>query len=363
MVILHAAETIKGGVATYLNNVVLWQADSDEVEKVLLVVPKSHMHELSPVLLDHGKVLVTPFSGSSRLGKVLALYNVLRRVKKGKSLTIAHLHSTFAGLVGRLPGVFSGNTKIAYQPHGVSYDPNRSGRVPRVILLLIEKLFVGNLRCIVAISDYEKRVISGADMRLPVHVIKNTVVDKAVSVANSDPGKGYYLFVGRLDHQKGFDLLYRFWKNTERRLLVVGEQVLGDSNAYPETPSISFKGWVANTDIDSYYAGARALIVPSRWEGFGLVVLEAYRNGTPVICSDRGALPELVTDGENGFVFDMDCFDETLENALSNLESMDERQLSHQCRYCFENLYSRDKMNTSLMSLYRSLQTEGVHEY
>lgn len=43
--------------------------------------------------------------------------------------------------------------------------------------------------------------------------------------------------------------------------------------------------------------------MPSRWEAFGLVAIEAMKYGKPVIASDRGALPELVKDGVNGYVF------------------------------------------------------------
>jgi glycosyltransferase involved in cell wall biosynthesis len=46
------------------------------------------------------------------------------------------------------------------------------------------------------------------------------------------------------------------------------------------------------------------VIIPSRWEGFGLVAIEAMRNGAPVIASDRGALPEVLDMGRAGLIFD-----------------------------------------------------------
>ena len=52
-----------------------------------------------------------------------------------------------------------------------------------------------------------------------------------------------------------------------------------------------------------YYAAADGLVVPSRWEGFGLVAIEAMRAGTAVIASDRGALPELVEHGSDRLHF------------------------------------------------------------
>ena len=58
--------------------------------------------------------------------------------------------------------------------------------------------------------------------------------------------------------------------------------------------------------------------MPSRWEGVGLVAIEAMRNSKAVIVSNRGALPELIDNGINGYVFDLDD-NNSLRDILSTL--------------------------------------------
>jgi glycosyltransferase involved in cell wall biosynthesis len=113
------------------------------------------------------------------------------------------------------------------------------------------------------------------------------------------------LFVGRLDRQKGIDILLDIFSEISDKsilLYVAGEPVLHDVQCVPPK-NVVMLGWIGHTDIDSYYRAADVVVIPSRWEGFGLVALEAMRNGIPVIASDAGALPEIVVDGVTGWLY------------------------------------------------------------
>jgi glycosyltransferase involved in cell wall biosynthesis len=131
---------------------------------------------------------------------------------------------------------------------------------------------------------------------------------KKRKVAESEEGN-YMLYVGRLVEEKGVDVLIRAAAKVpeipvrivgsgpeEHELRVLAEE-LGARN-------VTFVGFKDGAALAAEYAGARAVIVPSVWyEVFGLISLEAYAAGKPVIASRIGGLPEVVHDRETGLLF------------------------------------------------------------
>jgi glycosyltransferase involved in cell wall biosynthesis len=124
--------------------------------------------------------------------------------------------------------------------------------------------------------------------------------------ASSEPIVG---FMGRLTRQKGVDVLLRAFAQVERRhpaarLILAGD---GPDRGALENLARSlglrratFLGW--RSDAADILAGADVLAMPSRWEGFGLVALEAMALGKPVVASRVSALPEIVVPEETGLL-------------------------------------------------------------
>jgi glycosyltransferase involved in cell wall biosynthesis len=117
----------------------------------------------------------------------------------------------------------------------------------------------------------------------------------------------YALFVGRLERIKGVHVLieaFRSYRGLD--LLIAGEGERGDElrRSAAGLDHVRFLGRVRQSELDELYRHATALVVPSvGYEVFGLVVLEAFARGTPVIVHDLGALPELVEDSGGGLVY------------------------------------------------------------
>jgi glycosyltransferase involved in cell wall biosynthesis len=90
---------------------------------------------------------------------------------------------------------------------------------------------------------------------------------------------------------------------------------------------VTFAGHKSYDEIPSYYSSAKALILPSRSETWGLVVNEAMAAGLPVIVSQRcGCADDLVTEGDNGWVFDPDA-PTALTNILLKLDRLSDEQV------------------------------------
>ncbi|MEU4447422.1 glycosyltransferase [Actinosynnema sp. NPDC050801] len=117
-----------------------------------------------------------------------------------------------------------------------------------------------------------------------------------------------FLFVGRLDHYKGVRPLLAAFEALDvpsARLDVAGEGILAAEVAEHarRDPRTTFHGPVEGERRRDLFDRADVLLCPSTWdEPFGLVVLEAYAAGLPVVVARSGALPELVDDGGTGLV-------------------------------------------------------------
>lgn len=121
------------------------------------------------------------------------------------------------------------------------------------------------------------------------------------------------IFVGQLIRRKGIDILIEamrplFEQHPNLYLTVVGAGEIQDSlNSLVEglglAQRVAFDGVIASDKIPARLACADLLVLPSRWDGWGLVVNEALVAGIPVIVSDRCGAADLVRPGINGYVF------------------------------------------------------------
>ncbi|MEX3721299.1 glycosyltransferase family 4 protein [Acinetobacter baumannii] len=118
------------------------------------------------------------------------------------------------------------------------------------------------------------------------------------------------LAAGRLTYQKGFDLLLKIWGNIYRdypdwRLLIVGEgEDRADLENFIQDNEIKNVQLPGRTqDIDSYYRQASIFCLSSRFEGLGMVLLEAQAYGLPIVSFDCDVGPsEIISDSLNGFL-------------------------------------------------------------
>ncbi|MBY6060269.1 glycosyltransferase family 4 protein [Microbacterium esteraromaticum] len=137
-------------------------------------------------------------------------------------------------------------------------------------------------------------------------------VDLDVQPADVPKTGDYYFAVGRLGHVKGFDLLIDAFprlQNEGVRLIIGGDgpersALQRQAEAAGTAERVSFTGRLSPDQVDGYMRRAVAVVVPSRSEAFGIVALEAWRAGAPLVMTSRGGAAEFVTDGEDGVLVD-----------------------------------------------------------
>jgi glycosyltransferase involved in cell wall biosynthesis len=173
----------------------------------------------------------------------------------------------------------------------------------------------------------------------------------------------YLLFVGRIAHEKGIIEAIEVAGQTRHRLVIAAkvfdatESDLFETKVRPalRPGRVEYVGEVGPVVRDPLFAGAEATLMLGDWpEPFGLVAIESLATGTPVIALRRGALPEIVEDGVDGFLVD-DLGG--AERAVSLAKSLDRRRIRSRAI----GLFSVARMVDDYLAVYRqvldSLQT------
>lgn len=328
--VLHIGEYVQGGVATYIKT--LLSDDDKEIENHLLLAWEKSEHEWNlPTEQVHYY-----HNYRRSIGSVLKAMLKIRQSIKNIKPDVIYCHSTWAGVLARFPMLLIGkNCRVIYNAHGWAFLRD-TAEWKRKIFAGVERLLTNVTDKIINVSKYEYNTA----VKYGINKEKMCVIYSGIS-ANKKPitkkitmpsDRINLLFVGRFDPQKGIDWLLRVFSKCPRKdihLYVIGDNVVSNGMGIEKknTEKVTFLGWVNHDELPAYYEACDAVIMPSRWEAFGLVAIEAMKYGKPVIASNRGALPELISNDETGFIFKLDRTDSLLKLlTIVNKENMKDVQ-------------------------------------
>lgn len=350
MKILHVAESIKGGCGTYLNEIVPLQVRALGERQVRCLVPREHAAQLPRV----DAALLHTFERPGRLAGLPRLAREIRRVVREWRPDLIHAHSTFAGALARvLPGL---QPPVVYCPHGWVFDVEQPGAA-RWATAWAERLMSQRCARIVAISEAERRrgERAGIAPRRLVVVPNGIAAEAPGARAAWDTPRLRVLFVGRLDRQKGVDVLVEAARGLGDRISV---RIVGDAVVAGRRPEwgadaahLEWLGWQDHAGVAAQLNACDVVVMPSRWEGFGLVAVEAMRAGKPVWASAVGGLREVVADGVTGRLFPVG--DVAALRALLAQARRDRLQrMGEAGRQRFLAHFTSDRTHAALLGLY-----------
>ncbi len=290
--ILHVTQPVEAGVANVVKGLVSHQVGRGA--QVTVASPSgpfaSHVTEIGA---QHHEWQAQRDPGTSTLTEIRRLRQIVRAVEPD----VVHLHSAKAGLAGR--AALRGSVPTLYQPHAWS-DLAASGAVARAARLW-ESFAQRWTDATIVSSEYELQ--HGRELGAKNSVLVPNGVDvvrfepSAREAARHELGiseeRTVVLCVGRLAEQKGQDLLLDAWRTLNEpgaELHIVGD---GPKAEAVQALARETEGVVVHaqaSDPRLWYAAADLVVLPSRWEGASLVLLEAMASGRSVVGFDVGGL-------------------------------------------------------------------------
>ena len=179
------------------------------------------------------------------------------------------------------------------------------------------------LDCFIVLSEEDKKNWKELDN---VTVISNPLPPIEVSQTSTTKNKKV-IAVGRYVYQKGFDLLVEAWdivvrKHTGWHLYIYGR---GDKNNYKKVDNCHFENAVEN--INDKYAESSIFVLSSRFEGFGMVIIEAMKCGIPAVSFACPCGPkDIITNGKDGFLVENGNTQKLAERICYLIEHDEERK-------------------------------------
>jgi glycosyltransferase involved in cell wall biosynthesis len=176
----------------------------------------------------------------------------------------------------------------------------------------------------------------------------------------------YFLFLGRLSPEKGVDVLLDAWGPGLGHLLIVGDGPSRrelEARAARHGNNVQFLGSQPRERCMELLTDARALIVASRsYETFGLVVVEAYAHGVPVIAPALGTFPDLVREGRTGLLFSPGDPGDLHRKLLQIGDPEQSRQMGEKAWQRYEADYTPERNLVTLEAIYREVIDQPTHD-
>lgn len=364
--ILHVVESLRGGVASYLEEVLTYQKLKFGKDNIAVIVPSCEVQDL-PSAVD---IPVFTFESTHRrITNIPVVVKAMRQASQGFVPDVVHAHSSIAGAAARFcVPTLPGRPALVYCAHGWAFD-RRDWWLKNMVFAGAEWLMSWLTDQIICISEHD--TLSARAIRIPqrkLMTVRNgiSVAPPPVPAAESGTvawGEGLrVLFVGRFDRQKGIDLFcHALSSQPDMCGVAVGSAVVGGKTLVKFPSNVQCTGWLTRQEVQRYMASCDVLVMPSRWEGFGLSALEAMRAGKAVIASNVGGLKELIVDNKTGLLVEPDN-QRALTAALASMTRERAEEMGAAARRRFLQSFTAERMNLQLAGLYTDLAQERARQ-
>ena len=316
--ILHVAQAA-GGVDRYIR-MLLKYLDKEKFENILVCSQDFHEKDYKGLVVSFKQIEMTRAIGGNDLKAIKEVRNQIKRYNPD----IVYAHSSKAGAIVRVANIGIKN-RCVYNPHGWAFNMCCSAK-KKAMYTAIEKIAAPFCDKIICISDAEKQsaldkkicrgdklqvIFNGVDIEAYENGMHGVVKKKDLNIPEAAFVVG---MVGRISLQKAPDVFIEMAKQVKEKVPNAHFIIVGNGDQSDEikkyakdngfSDSLHITGWVDNpmSYVELFYVAC----LLSRWEGFGLVLPEYMMAGKPIVASRVDAIPDIIRDGENGLLVEVD---------------------------------------------------------
>jgi L-malate glycosyltransferase len=290
------------------------------------------------------------------------LLKIIKNLYNRENIDIVHLHSCIWGGIGAVSASRKLNIPLVITEHSSYYSRYRVKMIEKLILRYSFK----SANKVISVSNSLREIIS--KYKSNIEVIPNMVdCDKVLSIINKknnlgEEGQFTFLSLCYLKKNKGVDILIRafstYFRGKEVKLIIAGdgperESLENLSKELGILEQVEFKGALNRDEVYKVMSNCNIFVLPSKFETFGVVLIEALANGKPVISTRNGGANDIVTD-ENGILVDIDDI-EGLGKAMVDLKLDYNKYNEEEIRNSCINKYSKKIITRQLEKVYSEL--------
>jgi glycosyltransferase involved in cell wall biosynthesis len=310
----------------------------------------------------------------------------IHQLLKQKQFDVLHTHGGTAGFWIRVvAAMLKKRPVIVHTYHGLHYLNilEKAGqaiqqKVKRAIFKLIDRLLLSYTDRTICVcrSDYDKAIAAGVATIDQTSIVYNGIelakfsipLDQLIArkLFNLDPTEFVFGNVGRLHEQKGHKFLLQAMAkmNNQSRLIIVGDGRLRENLMILAadlkiSDRVLFLG--ARADINEFLSAINVFILPSLWEGQPIALLEALAIGKPCIASSVDGIPEIITDGINGYLVnpkDVETLASVMDLAIEQPELL--REFSRCSPKAISQKFLAQNMAMEIANIYTTEQNSRV---
>lgn len=301
--ILFIVEAMGGGVFTYIVDM------ANELSKEYDVYVAYGLRKQTPSNYKQyfnenvHLIFVENFTRSINLKKDIKAFNEIKEIQKNINPDIIHLHSSKAGILGRIAFLNSGKASVFYTPHGYSFLMKNTGEIKRVFYYFLEKA-CANLTGKTIACSYGEYLIAKKLNKKATYVsngINIKEIDSLLQRKKIDTNRKMIIgTLGRISNQKNpflFNKIAKSFPNYTFKWIGDGEQ-----RNLLTSPNIQITGWLNRKDALNELDSIDVFLLPSLWEGLPISLLEAMYLKKVCIVSNIKGNNDVIKNGENGFV-------------------------------------------------------------